>query len=539
MCLAQLPPCRRGRCYSTAGQLTEANLSAALYLPSTASNAALWWLYLIAFGYFPVSVSLEMWHLFEGVVAATPQYWLYILLVPLAAILPDVAYRVFKRLVAPSDDDIVREIGKREERERRQRGEGDQGPGESPGSGPAADGGVQKAAAERAGPGTAWGSVKGVGEVQVKRPASLMGSNKVAPEPVEQVKGFVQMAQEQLGVGANGRVGGGAGATMTPAAAAATALTSDALLAALPPSGFAAAAGSRAGSSSTWFAPRSRGGSSELGRSTANGAAGSRELPEGRPSGRGTQEGQQGEEGPPGRISSADGRGGSTRGSYSGQGRGQGSSLREPARVRGSGSGGVTPSHSTPTMVSAGGQGQSAPGELQEGVQTHSGASSPRRTQQQQQQRGTAGSIGSRHGTGRTTAPGSLSGQPTASVAGGRAVITPVVATRAMNEGEVQVGVLDGDGGFGPGGGVRAECGLSPRTSNSGSQALVGESGAAREEGGVVGGVGDVGTTVQALHRARDGRYTESGPQLEGVLSELWRSEGEGAGGVGVPRDRA
>ncbi len=521
---------QRGRCY---GRSTHPGLTSPLTCPCPVlprPHAALWWLYLIAFGYFPVSWSLEMWHLFQGVVASTPQYWLYIFLVPLAAVLPDVAYRVFRRLVAPSDDDIVREIGKREELERRQRGgEGDQGPDDAPGSGAAGGGGVHKVA-ERAGPGTARGSGKGVGagvgvgEVQVKRPPSLVGSNKVAPEP---------MAQEPA-VGMYGKKGG-AGTPPPPPPVVATVLTSDALLAALPPSGFAAAAGSRAGSSSHRFAPRSRGGSSEMGRSTANGAAGLKELPEGRPP-RGTEEGLQEEELPPGRISSADGRGGSAHGSYVGQGRGHGSSLREPPRIPGSGSGGMIPSHSTPTLLTAGGLAQTAPGAL-EGAQTHSGASSPRRTQQQ---RGTAGSIGSRHGTGRTTGQGSLSGQPTASVAGGRAVITPVVATRAAHDGEVQMGVLDGDGGFGGGGGVRAECGLSPRTSNSGSHALIGEAGAARVEAGVVGGVGDASTAVQALHRARDGRYTESGPQLEGALSELWRSKGEGAGaGGGVVGERA
>ncbi|KAG2438842.1 hypothetical protein HXX76_005382 [Chlamydomonas incerta] len=75
-------------------------------------SVALWYLYLVAFAYFPVSWSLEMWHLFEGIVAPNAQFWLYSLLIPAAALLPDVAFRALKRLRWPSDEDIIREMQK-------------------------------------------------------------------------------------------------------------------------------------------------------------------------------------------------------------------------------------------------------------------------------------------------------------------------------------------------------------------------------------------------------------------------------------------
>lgn len=58
-------------------------------------RAALWWLYLLLFGAFPVDWSLELWHLFSGIVGGLPAYWLFVLLVPLAAVLPTFAAVAF------------------------------------------------------------------------------------------------------------------------------------------------------------------------------------------------------------------------------------------------------------------------------------------------------------------------------------------------------------------------------------------------------------------------------------------------------------
>lgn len=59
-------------------------------------TAALWWLYLLLFGAFPYEWSLEMGHLFTGVSALCPSYWLLTLIVPVAACLPTFAAMALK-----------------------------------------------------------------------------------------------------------------------------------------------------------------------------------------------------------------------------------------------------------------------------------------------------------------------------------------------------------------------------------------------------------------------------------------------------------
>ena len=59
----------------------------------------IWWIFLLAFNSMPLSISLDLYWLFLGVVAWNPQYWLYVLLVPVACILPDFFFRNVRRCV--------------------------------------------------------------------------------------------------------------------------------------------------------------------------------------------------------------------------------------------------------------------------------------------------------------------------------------------------------------------------------------------------------------------------------------------------------
>lgn len=62
-------------------------------------SAVLWWAYLLAYGAMPFSLSTDLYRLFVGVVAAAAQYWLYLLLIPVACLLPDFFWRSVRRYV--------------------------------------------------------------------------------------------------------------------------------------------------------------------------------------------------------------------------------------------------------------------------------------------------------------------------------------------------------------------------------------------------------------------------------------------------------
>ncbi|KAG2453313.1 hypothetical protein HYH02_001537 [Chlamydomonas schloesseri] len=79
-------------------------------------SQVVWWLYLLAYGAFPLYFSTDLYNLFVGIVAPSPQYWLYCLLVPCACQLPDFFARMVKKLVAPFDHTIVAEIQKKLQR---------------------------------------------------------------------------------------------------------------------------------------------------------------------------------------------------------------------------------------------------------------------------------------------------------------------------------------------------------------------------------------------------------------------------------------
>jgi len=69
---------------------------------------------MVAYGDFPLYFSTDLYKLFTGVVANGPQFYLYVFLTPLACVLPDFFARSLQRQLAPTDDDIVREVQKRE-----------------------------------------------------------------------------------------------------------------------------------------------------------------------------------------------------------------------------------------------------------------------------------------------------------------------------------------------------------------------------------------------------------------------------------------
>ena len=56
-------------------------------------RAAVWWLYLLAYGAFPLSLAQDLYYLFVGIVARGAQYWLFLLMTPLACMLPDFFWR--------------------------------------------------------------------------------------------------------------------------------------------------------------------------------------------------------------------------------------------------------------------------------------------------------------------------------------------------------------------------------------------------------------------------------------------------------------
>lgn len=76
-------------------------------LPLLLMSAAIWWLYLLAYGAFPLSLASDLYHLFVGIVATTSNYWLFLLLVPIACQLPDFFWRQVRRYVVLTQAAVV------------------------------------------------------------------------------------------------------------------------------------------------------------------------------------------------------------------------------------------------------------------------------------------------------------------------------------------------------------------------------------------------------------------------------------------------
>jgi hypothetical protein len=75
--------------------------------------AAVWFLYIICYSFFPLYFSLELYQIFNGVTANTATYWLTMLLVPLACLLPSFFARQVQHYVWPEDHQIVVEAESR------------------------------------------------------------------------------------------------------------------------------------------------------------------------------------------------------------------------------------------------------------------------------------------------------------------------------------------------------------------------------------------------------------------------------------------
>ncbi|PNH05393.1 Phospholipid-transporting ATPase 3 [Tetrabaena socialis] len=82
-------------------------------------SQAVWWLYLLAYGVFPLYFSTDLYNLFVGIVSPSAQYWLYVLLVPAACQLPDFFLRMAQKQLYPADHQVVQEIQKKLQREGR------------------------------------------------------------------------------------------------------------------------------------------------------------------------------------------------------------------------------------------------------------------------------------------------------------------------------------------------------------------------------------------------------------------------------------
>lgn len=71
---------------------------------------AVWYLFLLIFGVFPISLSGDLYYLFVGVVAPNPHMWLYLLLVPLTCQLPDFFWRQMRRHIWPEEHHVLQEL---------------------------------------------------------------------------------------------------------------------------------------------------------------------------------------------------------------------------------------------------------------------------------------------------------------------------------------------------------------------------------------------------------------------------------------------
>lgn len=67
-----------------------------LHMLCAAVSAVLWFLFLLAFGAFPIRLSTDLHYSFQTV-AKYPQFWLQIFMVPIACLVPVFFFRAMKR----------------------------------------------------------------------------------------------------------------------------------------------------------------------------------------------------------------------------------------------------------------------------------------------------------------------------------------------------------------------------------------------------------------------------------------------------------
>lgn len=75
---------------------------------------ALWFVFLLAFGAFPVRFSADLYDLLRGVAGNAPSFWLLVLVVPLMCVVPVFFFRAARRQLRPELYQVVQEVAARE-----------------------------------------------------------------------------------------------------------------------------------------------------------------------------------------------------------------------------------------------------------------------------------------------------------------------------------------------------------------------------------------------------------------------------------------
>ncbi|KAF6253363.1 hypothetical protein COO60DRAFT_1547131 [Scenedesmus sp. NREL 46B-D3] len=78
-------------------------------------SVLLWFLFLLAYGAFPIRLSTDLHRAFDSI-SPSPNYWLTIIVVPLACLLPVFFFRALKRHLRPARYQLVQEIVERQKR---------------------------------------------------------------------------------------------------------------------------------------------------------------------------------------------------------------------------------------------------------------------------------------------------------------------------------------------------------------------------------------------------------------------------------------
>ncbi|KAG1671350.1 hypothetical protein FOA52_002960 [Chlamydomonas sp. UWO 241] len=88
-------------------------------------SCLVWWIFLLIFDVLPLAISQDLFALFTGVSAGSPQYWFWILIIPFIAVMPDFFWRACRRQLRPADHELVMEeqfVEKQEARARARAG---------------------------------------------------------------------------------------------------------------------------------------------------------------------------------------------------------------------------------------------------------------------------------------------------------------------------------------------------------------------------------------------------------------------------------
>lgn len=83
-------------------------------LPCPRLPPALWFMFLLVYGALPVTLASDLHKLFSGVVGNAPFFWLTVLIVPGACVLPTFAARTLQRFLRPVYYQLVQEVAARE-----------------------------------------------------------------------------------------------------------------------------------------------------------------------------------------------------------------------------------------------------------------------------------------------------------------------------------------------------------------------------------------------------------------------------------------